>query len=98
MVHIIPLGRHHRHLPWYWDLYRGEEEIRVKCLEAGRYRLLHVGVGGESPEIEGLLKSPQKDEPYFSHRNFERKQDYDWGFMDRPTYSPDLAANIHVFF
>jgi hypothetical protein len=79
-------------------LYRGEEEIGVKCLEAGRYRLLHIGFGGESPEIEGLLKSPQKDEPYNKHRNFDRKQNYDWEFMNRPTYSPYLAASdIHVF-
>jgi len=97
-IHIIPPGRHHWQLPWYRDLYRGEEEIRVKRLEAGRYRLLYVSVGGESPEIEELLKSPQKDEPYNTHRNFDWKQDYDWEFMDRPPYSTDLAASdIHVF-
>jgi len=59
--------------------------------------LLHVGVGGGSPEIEGLLKSPQKDKLCNTHRKFDWKQDYDWEFMERPHYSSDLAASdIHV--
>jgi hypothetical protein len=60
--------------------------------------LHHVGVGGETPEIERLLKRPQKDEPYTTDRNFEWEQDYDWEFMDRSLYSPDLAvSDINVF-
>jgi hypothetical protein len=65
---------------------------------AGGYSLLHVGVGGESFEIEGLLKRPQKDKPYTNHRNFDWLQAYDLEFMDRPAYRPDLAtSDLHVF-
>jgi hypothetical protein len=53
---------------------------------------------GESPEIERLLERSQRDEPYSIHRNFERKEDYNWEFLNRPPYSPDLAASdIHIF-